>query len=64
MNNLDLGYLLMDDGKEPEVVKVKHHYLDNWSAWYDGKWRKVYIQVNRTYIVYNKNKITIHIEGV
>lgn len=61
------GYL--QHGKQPgpfytEKVAVKHEYADKWLARFEGKWRRVHIQVNRTYIVYQGEKITIQIEGV
>lgn len=61
------GYLQHGKAGEPmrtEKVIVKNTYADNWYASYCGKWRKVHIQVNRLYIVYMGDKITIQIEGV
>jgi hypothetical protein len=63
----DFGYLQHGKAGEPmrtERVDIKNTCADNWFAWYESKWRKVYIQVNRLYIVYQGNKITIQIEGV
>lgn len=47
-----------------EAVRVKHEYLDRWLARFEGRWRRVHIQVKRTFIVYRGEKITIQIEGV
>lgn len=47
-----------------ERVIVKNEYADRWLAYYEGRWRRVHIQVGRTYIVYRGEKITIQIEGV
>lgn len=47
-----------------ERVSVKHEYADRYSAWFEGKWRRVYIKVNRLFIVYRGEKIIIQIEGV
>lgn len=47
-----------------ESVTVKHEYADRYLALYEGRWRRVHIQMRRTYIVYQGQKITIQIEGV
>ena len=69
---VDFGYLhhvaIRKDGTRDsfctELVQVKHLFADNWQAYFEGKWRKVYIQVNRTFIKFKGEKITIEIEGV
>lgn len=63
----DYGYL--QHGKAPgpfrtEKVRVKHEYASNYLAWFEGKWRRVHIQVKRTFIVFRGERITIQIEGV
>lgn len=64
----EYGYLQHGEGTSgpfrTEKVKVKHLYADNWQVFFEGKWRKVYIQVNRTFIKYQGNKITVSIDGV
>jgi hypothetical protein len=63
----DFGYLQHGKAGEPmrtEQVDIKNEYGDHWLAWYEARWRRVYIQVNRLYIIYQGNKITIQIEGV
>jgi hypothetical protein len=64
----DYGYLQHGNGtKGPyrtEKVLVKNEYGDRWLARFEGKWRRVHIQVNRTYIVFQGEKITIQIDGV
>ena len=59
---MDTGFLIF--GKAKQMVPVKHLYLHEWIALYEGRWRKVHIQVKRTYIVYMGKKITIEIDGV
>ena len=47
-----------------ESVTVKHEYADRYLAFYEGRWRRVHIEANRTYITYKgQRKITIQIEG-
>jgi len=64
----DIGYLHHGEGTHgpfrTESVRVKNEYLDRWLAWFEGRWRRVRIQVRRTYIVYQGQKITIQIDGV
>lgn len=63
-----LGYLHHGEGTEgpfrTESVRVVNEYADRWLARFEGRWRRVYIQVNRLYIVYRGEKITIQIDGV
>ena len=63
----DFGYL--QHGKAPgpmrtERVRIKNEFGDRWLALFEGKWRRVHIQVRRLFIVYQGEKITIQIEGV
>lgn len=37
---------------------------DKWLVLYESKWRRVHVQVNRLYIVYLGEKLTVQIEGV
>lgn len=64
----EIGYLQHGQGtKGPfrtESVKIRHLYGDRWEAYFEGKWRMVHIQVNRTYIKYREEKITIQIDGL
>lgn len=64
----DIGYLHHGEGTNgpfrTESVRVKNECLDRWLAWFEGRWRRVHIQVRRTYIVYQGQKITIQIDGV
>lgn len=60
------GYLQHGTAPDPvrtERVPVMHDYADRYRAWYDGNWRRVYVQVGRTYIRYHKRTITILIAG-
>lgn len=64
---MDKGYLQHGEGSGPFItqeVSVKHMHADVYMAHYEGRWRKVHIQVKRTFIVYNGEKITIKVEGV
>ena len=45
-------------------MRIRHQFLDRWQAYYEGAWRRVHLQVNRTYIVHRGERITILIEGV
>lgn len=64
------GYLQHGSGKGPfrtESVAVKPDewpHVGMWLALFEGRWRRVHVQVGRTYIVYRGEKITIQIDGV
>lgn len=64
----DVGYLQHGKGTagpfRTERVTVKNEYADRWLAHFEGKWRRVHIQVRHTFIVYRGERITIQIEGV
>lgn len=65
----DIGYLRHGAGTagpfRTETVKIKHEYAAHrWAAFFEGKWRRVHIALNRTWIVYQGERITIQIEGV
>lgn len=64
----DHGYLQHGQGTEgpfrTEKVWVRNQYADEWTAYFEGRWRKVHIQVKRTFIVYRGERITIQIDGV
>jgi hypothetical protein len=67
---METGYL--QHGKAPgpfrtESVPVKPDswpHVGLWLARYEGKWRRVHVQVKRTYIVCRGERITIQIDGV
>lgn len=63
----DIGYLHHGEGTHgpfrTESVRVVVIF-DRWFAWFEGRWRRVHIQVRRPYIVYQGQKITIQIDGV
>lgn len=63
-----VGYLHHGEGTgwpfRTESVRVRHSHADVWHARFEGRWRKIHIQVNRTYIVYQGSRITIQIDGV
>jgi hypothetical protein len=65
---MDYGYLQHGEGtKGPfrtETVRIHNEYGDRWLAYFEGRWRRVHIQLKRLYIVYNGEKINIQIEGV
>lgn len=64
----DYGYLQHGQGTDgpfrTERVYVRNHYAAEWQAWFEGRWRKVHMQVNRTFITYRGERITIQIDGV
>lgn len=67
----DFGYLQHGKGKGPfrtEKVPVKlSGWRPNgqcWLALFESRWRVVHVQVKRTFIVYQGERITITIEGV
>lgn len=66
--NADYGYLQHGAGTagpfRTERVQVKNEYGGRWIAWFEGRWRLVHIQLHRTWIVYQGERITIQIEGV
>jgi hypothetical protein len=47
-----------------EAVRVKHEYADRYKAFYEGKWRRVHVQVKKTFIKYQGQQIKIIIEGL
>lgn len=61
------GYLQHKAGpKGPyrtERVEVRHGYLDHYLVFFEGRWRRVYIQVDRLFIRYRGERITVQIEG-
>lgn len=67
---MDYGYL--QHGKQPgpfrtEQVRIKERgypYPGQWLAYFEGSWRVVHMQVNRLFITYRGEKITIQIDGV
>ena len=63
----DFGYMQHGQAGSPmrtERVKVKCEHSDRWLAFFEGKWRRVYIQLNSTHIIVRGTKITVLIEGV
>lgn len=66
-----VGYLQHGKGTNgpfrTEQVNVKQGEwpkAHTWLAFFEGRWRVVQVQVNRTYINFRGEKITIQIEGV
>jgi hypothetical protein len=70
MSSTDYGYLqhgMVGTPMRTERVRIKPEEGkpgDCWLAFYEGRWRKVHVQVNGLYIVYRGHRITIKIEGV
>ena len=64
----DYGYLQHGAGTigsfHTERIRVKCEHSDHWLAWYEGRWRRVHIQMRRMLIVYQGERITLLIEGV
>lgn len=64
---IDEGFLQHGKAGEPmrtEKVTIKNEFGSVWLAHYEGRWRKVHMQVKRTFIVYCGERITIKIWGV
>lgn len=65
---MDKGYLQHGAGTagpfRTESVSVKNEYGDRWLAFFEGKWRRVHIQLRRTFIQYRGERIKIQIDGV
>lgn len=67
---METGYLQFGTAPGPfrtQGVNVKQDVwpnADKWLALYEGKWRRVHVQVKRLYIVYAGERITIQIEGL
>ena len=47
-----------------EAVTIKHEYADRWLAHFEGRWRRVHVQVKRLFIIYRGERIAIQIEGL
>lgn len=64
----DIGYIQHGAGTAgpfcTERVAVKNEYGDRWLVRYWGRWRRLHIQVGRTYIVCHGEKISVLIPGV
>lgn len=67
----DIGYLQHGEGTNgpfrTESVRFKEcgwPRTGQWLARFEGRWRKVHVRLNRLYIVYQGERITIQIEGV
>lgn len=68
---METGYLQHGKGTNgpfrTEQVNVKQDVwpnADKWLAFFEGKWRRVFVQVNQTFIRFNGEKIVIQIDGV
>lgn len=68
MTNHDVGYLQYGAGTDgpfcTESVRIRHLFADKWEARFEGRWRKIHIRANRTYIVYQGEKIKIQVNGL
>ena len=65
--DLDHGYLQFGTAPGPFLtvrVPVKHEHADRYLARYEGRWRRIHIQVRRLYIVYRGEIITIQVKGL
>lgn len=64
----DYGYLQHGHGTAgpfcTQSVPVRNEYADRWQDLFEGRWRRVHIQLHRAFIVYRGERITIQIEGV
>ena len=62
-----VAYLRHGRGAGPfgmESVPVKHLGADRYQVMFEGRWRKVHVQVHRLYIVYQGETIDVQIDGV
>ena len=61
------GYLQHGTAPDPfrtEAVTIKHEYADRWLARFEGRWRRVHVQVKGLFIIYRGERIAIQIEGL
>lgn len=69
-HDLEIGYLQHGQAPGPmrtERVNVRlcgWPHTGMWEAFYMGRWRRVFVQIKRTFITYRGTRITIKIEGV
>lgn len=65
---MEIGYLHHGAGTagpfRTEAVPLRHTMPDIYHARFEGRWRLVHVQLNRLFIVYRGERITIQIEGV
>lgn len=64
---MEIGYIHHGTASGPfstERVHVRHICLDQYKAFFEGRWRKVYVGVKMTYIIYKEEKLKIQIEGL
>ena len=62
----DIGYLHHGPFRT-ESVHIKARgwpHSGQWLARFEGRWRVVHVQLDRLFIVYQGERITIQIEGV
>ena len=69
--SIDYGFLQHGAGSSgpfrTEKVRIKlrgYPHTGQWVAQFMGRWRVVHVQLNRTFIVWRGERITIEIEGV
>ena len=65
---LHQGYLQHGSGASgpfrTELVTLRHEGADRYSVRFEGRWRKLHIQVKRLYIWYLGRKISVLFDGV
>lgn len=64
---MDKAYLQFGKERGPFYTvsaPLRHMGADRYLALFESKWRKVHVQVNRTYIVYQGEKVTIDMQGM
>lgn len=47
-----------------ERVALKHEGADRYLVRFEGRWRRVHVQVGRTFVVYRGERITAQVEGL
>jgi len=67
-NNTDYGYIHHGEGTNgpfmTQRVAAKMQHPFNWYVQYEGRWRKVHVKLNKVFIIYKGEKLTVQIEGV
>lgn len=57
-------HVVLDCGTFTDTVTAKHSCADVWHVWYSNRWRKVHVQVKRTYIVCWGRRHTVDMRGL
>ena len=61
------GYLHFGTDRGPFLtigVPTKHEGADRWLAFWEGRWRRIHIQVRRLYVIVNGERVTFTMDGL